>query len=590
MGVDLDHFEHIKSALDNAQKSVLEANSGYGKSDDLRGQLRTTAYLRKVHLTAGDAKYKEFKAINLNFLTEADEAEALKQILKLLHGAIDDYTACDAIDQVNRLVKSVLNYSVRLGRLQANMCNYRSANVMLRQSLLLCSKYGLNTLAFQGNNQSSSAAISRAASLMSRTSSVISRSESVNSQGVFPEVQDALEFAQQIYDYSREVKDDSQRSLQHAQQRLLLEDYNAVLTACLVSQGLERDSVAVKGINMQDEDKVYVLVPPGFCAEDSKATFPTGEWTWTWVEHKTNGSWQEIVDKTISQLYQNVKSGLAEGFARDAEKALEWLTKFTLALELPNPGEALVRAVELAKRNNRALEALQEINRTAQGNPNLAWRLESMLNVSIQLCLDADDYKAHSNEATAPDNIESDSHQSKSGGSSRWSLVKMGAKATSTAKNKLQHATDPPKKVRFWLQKWQEAGKDALGQVVCYGLERLVTRAEVVQDDEKNIVSEQQQSAGIPTDESQVRIEAAQKLLDTARRLLEMLLDKYEGPESGKLALNALLRPLENALNAELEGKWEAIYRKQVFTNWCACSSSYLVLNNFCCRLNEIRS
>jgi hypothetical protein len=191
--------------------------------------------------------------------------------------------------------------------------------------------------------------------------------------------------------------------------------------------------------------------------------------------------------------------------------------------------------------------------------------------------LDADDYRDHAEQkCSEPVSFTKEEHASGSEMEDGKSVATVGAASKamgSKQREKTQQimeskstagSNNPPhasSKVNFWHNKWQDAGKDALSQVVSLGIDILVAKTGK-QDVKQNQESDKTKASS--DHDVQERINSARALLDTARQLLVLLLDRFEGPEAGKDALPALLRPLENALSVELEGRWSLIYDAEV--------------------------
>ena len=550
-GIDAQQFDELNMVVDDARRQICVAQTTFARIGDALGDMRMVMAKRKLDRTAGDTKVKEVKSLNFENLNAEKETELLQDAQKLLYGAISDYTAAMVQDQIEPVVEEIIGLNVRLARLEANNLNFRCANIMIRQTLLLCSKYEIATA--PPNDQQHS-----------------TEEQEDSKTGLWPAVKDMLDFAAQLYDYSEELKDDSIKCLQHAQQRLLVQDYDAGLTSLLVCEALERDSLLVRGVSLKNKDQVCVLMP---------CNFETSAWNWTWMEQKRSDAWHATANSAIDHMYNSVKTHLEQGLPGRAVAALKTMTKFTQVLGLHNPGESLIKAVETARRDQEALEALGLVISTAQRSHHYASQLEILLGDALRKCLDADDYRDQGEpKCSQPVSFTKEEHASGSefqdgksastvgaaskamGSKQREKPQKMMESKSAAGSNNPSHASS---KVSFWRNKWQEAGKDALSQVVSLGIEILV--AKTGKQDVK-----QNQESGTTTASSdhdaivQERIDSAQALLDAGRKLLVLLLDRIEGPEAGKDALPELLRPLENALSVELEGKWNVIYDAQV--------------------------
>ena len=204
---------------------------------------------------------------------------------------------------------------------------------------------------------------------------------------------------------------------------MVLQDYDSVLTALLVSQALERDSLLVRGIdvrNVNDQNVVLVLDLPEAVKNDrtkeSKIVLAKDrEFQWTWIEYKRGDEWNLIATKSISQMYDSVVMYLAQGVAREADRFLRTLSKFCKTLGLENPGEALLREVETAKRDSNALELISELVQTSQESHHYAFRLELLCEQAFDACVDADEYREHGDQQDSvfkPSSTEAQSPQS----------------------------------------------------------------------------------------------------------------------------------------------------------------------------------
>jgi hypothetical protein len=507
-GIDAQQFDELNIVVDDAKRQIRIAQTTFARIGDALGDMRMVMAKRKLDRTAGDTKVKEAKSLNFENLNAEKEIELLQDAQKLLYGAISDYTAALVQDEIEPVVKKIMGLNIRLARLEANKSNFRCANVMIRQTLLLCSKYEIATA--PPNNQQHN-----------------TEEQADSKTGLWPAVKDMLDLAAQLYDYSEELKDDSIKCLQHAQQRLLVQDYDAGLTSLLVCEALERDALLVCGVSLKNKDQVCVLMP---CNSETIA------WKWTWMEQKRSDAWHATANSAIDHMHNSVKTHLEQGLAGRAVATLKTMTKFTQVLGLHNPGESLMRAVETARRDQEALEALGLVISTAQRSHHYASQLEKLLGDALGKCLDADDYRDHAEQ-------------------------KCSQQVSFTAgSNNPPHASS---KVRFWHNKWQDAGKDALSQVVSLGIEILVAKTGK-QDVKQNQESDKTKASSDHDAVVQERINSAQALLDVGRQLLVLLVDRFGGPEAVKDSLPALLRPLENALSVELEGKWNVIYDAQV--------------------------
>ena len=509
--------------VDDAKEHMEKAQMTRTRIGDPVGVLRMQMAKRKLNCTAGDAKMKQAQSINFENLKVEEEIKLLQNAQTLMYDAVGEYTAAMVQEQIKPVVQKIIGLNARLGRVQANRSNFRFANVMIRQTLLLCSKYEVATTPPIHQEQETATS-----------------EEQDAETGVWPEVQDVLNFAEQLCSYSEELKYDSVKSLEHAGQRLLLEDYDAVLTSLLVCEALEKDALLVRGVSLKNKSEVCVLMPQ---------RFKPASWNWTWVEHKRSDEWHETANNAIDQMYSSLQMYLAQGVSTKAVSCLQTLTKFTGALGLHNPGESLMRAVETERRNEEALNALKLVVSTAQRTHHYAAQLEELLNDALDKCSYADDYLEHGEQQGSPpvsptkQEHLSDSEDGKVG---------------------LNNYPNTSRKVRFWHNKWQETGKDTLSQVVCLGIESLVAKAGK-QDVKASKASDNTNATPAElVDDVQLRIERAQKLLDVAQQLCATLLERFEGPEAGKSDLKALLRPLEHALSAELEGRWLMLYEDKV--------------------------
>jgi len=550
-GIDAQQFDELNIVVDDAKRQIRVAQTTFARIGDAWGDMRMVMAKRKLDRTAGDTKVKEVKSLNFENLNAEKEIELLQGAQKLLYGAISDYTAAMVQDEIEPVVQKIMGLNVRLARLEANKSNFRCANVMIRQTLLLCSKYEIATAT--PNNQQHN-----------------TEENEDSKTGLWPAVKDMLDLAAQLYDYSEELKDDSIKCLQHAQLRLLVQDYDAGLTSLLVCEALERDALLVRGVSLKNKDQVCVLMP---CNSETIA------WNWTWMEQKRSDAWHATANGAIDHMYNSVKTHLEQGLAGRAVATLKTMTKFTQVLGLHNPGESLMRAVETARRDQEALEALGLVISTAQRSHHYASQLEKLLGDALGKCLDADDYRDHAEQkCSQPVSFTKEEHASGSEMGDGKSVATVGAASKamgSKQREKTQQimeskstagSNNPPhasSKVNFWHNKWQDAGKDALSQVVSLGIEILVAKTGK-QDVKQNQESDKIKASSDHDAVVQERINSAQALLDVGRQLLVLLVDRFEGPEAGKDSLPALLRPLENALSVEMEGRWNVIYDAQV--------------------------
>lgn len=548
-GIESQQFDELNIVVDDAKRQIEVAQATFAKIGDALGDMRMVMAKRNLDRTAGDAKVKEVNSLNFENLNAEKEIELLQDAQKMLYGAISDYTAAMVQDEIKPVVQKIMGLNVRLARLQANRSNFRCANVMIRQTLLLCSKYEIATA--PPNNQQHN-----------------TEEQEDSMTGLWPAVEDTLDFAANLYEYSEELKDDSIKCLQHAQQRLLVQDYDATLTSLLVCEALERDALLVRGVSLKNKDQVCVLMP---CNSETIA------WNWTWMEQKRSDAWHATANSAIDHMYNSVKTHLEQGLAGRAGATLKTMTKFTQVLALHNPGESLMRAVETARRDQEALEALGLVISTAQRSHHYASQLEKLLGNALDKCSDADDYRDHGEQkCSQPLSFTKEEHDSgfemqdgKSAASVGAASKAMGSKQRDKPQKMMESmptagSNNPPhasSKVRFWQNKWHDAGKDALSQVVSLGIDILVAKTGK-QDVKQNQESDKTKASS--DHDVQERINSARALLDTARQLLVLLLDRFEGPEAGKDALQALLRPLENALSVELEGRWSLIYDAEV--------------------------
>ena len=222
-----------------------------------------------------------------------------------------------------------------MGRLVADLQNYRHANTLLRKVLILCKKHNL------------------------ATSTVGAELEAL---GMCEEVQEAVAFAQEIYAYSKELEEDSIKCLDAAQKSLLLQDFDLLLLALLASESFQADSLHVRGIpgtGKRIQKGFFVLEMPVVVIdaeavkhlntddEDELLTRAKHkEWAWVWTQYTRSDSWQTTADKAVDTMFEAAQMLLAQGNSRESKKTLDLLSKFTSALKLPNPALAITRAVE----------------------------------------------------------------------------------------------------------------------------------------------------------------------------------------------------------------------------------------------------
>jgi len=335
-GVDKAKLDELTRLVDSAQRRNEDAAAIHDRLSDARGQMRTTMVERKVKLARGDALVKQAQLINLSGLDPEQEVVVLQKVLRLMHGALDRYAQGRASQtQVVPIVKRVIHLNVRLGRLEADLQNFRHANTLLRQVLILCKNHNLATSSIGAE---------------------------LKALAMCEEVQEAVAFAQEVYAYAKELEQDGHKCLEAAQKNLLLQDFELLLLALLASESFQADSLHVRGIpgtGRRIQKGFFVLEMPVVVIdpeavkhlnsneEDELLTRAKDkEWTWVWVQNERTQLWQETADKAIETMFESAQIYLSQGNSREAKKILDLLVKFTSALNLPNPALAITVAVE----------------------------------------------------------------------------------------------------------------------------------------------------------------------------------------------------------------------------------------------------
>jgi hypothetical protein len=425
----------MNDACEVAEAKTKSAHKLFSKVKNVMGMSRIQARFLEVQKSKGDMKVKHADAL-LKISIETD-VSTLQEAIAALYVAMAAYRAARADKDIVPTVRKIIKLSIQLGRFQADQQHYRSANVLIRQVLLLCDDHKLSTL--NGQLQ-----------INSKTQSTM--------LPLCPEVEDALKFAQELYEFSEKLKMDAAKSCEHAEMLLLLADYDAVMTALLVTEILRNDSLVVRGVVLNDKKEILVLEPPAAivkgCKKDELTTLAeVTEWKWEWV--KSTGrtdEWHALANKVIDTLVNSVHMYLSQQIPTQASKFLQKLNQFCTVLGLENPGTALIQMVEQAERDGSALEAVEALNKAAQSQ-NTTWQLGSLVAEAFDACQYADDYRAQ----VAQEESRIESKESKE------SLIK-SKKALSSPKSEYENNSNSPRcasKTRFWENKWLEAGRCA---------------------------------------------------------------------------------------------------------------------------------
>jgi hypothetical protein len=506
--IDPDKIDQLRDELSRVQRHAAAASRIFQDLGDKNAENDTLLLQREASTRQGHLHVAKAQIHNSDGMAPEKEINALRKVVEELYAAVDCFTAAEADSLVESTVKRIVRQGVRMGRLHSDLQQFHAANVLIRSILLLCKTHELATWVVPSDDAPKTC----------------------------PEAEDALALTRQIYGYSQELMEDSRESLQRAHKSLLFEDFDAVLTGLVVSQALEQDSMIVRGIHLQDKEELLVLVPPEAAIKSINSEFmdlidvQATDWTWTQVELRRGDAWYSLANKTVEKLYGLVEMYLAQNSSREAHKAMKHLNKVCSTLNLPNPGLQLFRTVETAKRDSEALEQLDFINATVQRGYHYANNLAPLYKDALKACIDADDYRDFGDEA-----------------------------AELTRQVPLQIGQS----LRFWESKWLDTGRDVLARLVALGLESLAGKAK--SKDQGMSGDKQEMGEQSVTHSSFAEcIDSAQKLLEIGRNFVDTLFDHYVASDSVKQDIIAELVTLQRAVNAQLEGQWEALYDEQV--------------------------
>ena len=507
LGVDPALLEKMYADLGYANQRASDASKCFGGLSDAENQMRAAFLARNAKLRQGEVLVKRASLLRFGGMKPEEEIAALQKAIDDLNTAVDCFVIAEASEPIVTTVKEIIRLSVRQGRLLADSKQFLTANVLIRRIILLCNQHKFAT--------------------------------SPDKNEIYPEVQEALAFVRQLFAFSQELLDDSCACLAQAEKSLLLEDFEAVLLALIVSQALEQDSLLVRGISISKAAReVRVLVPPKSITQEPADVGPFVrdvesartkreelEWKWEWVGVKRSQNWHRTANDAIEKMLQSIQMYLAQGMAREANKSMQALKKFTEKLGLENPGVSLMEEVERSNRDAKAVEELENMTETARRCHDHAWMLEDLLVRALDTCLDADDFRAVGDKAN--DIV-------------RPEIAKIGPK------------------MRFWESKWLDTGRDVLVRISTLGLEVLTSEfPQAGQESKKSkgeLVSE--------------RIEVAKNLLDAGRKFQAALLNRWVPPSAAeKVDVEQELTPLEREMNRQLEGKWETLFAEQM--QWC---------------------